>query len=87
MEKYKPHIGDKIVGFIFKDKIHIAISYIVWSFIYKIIDMNTMEWFGKGIFVTKGEPWEFLVMSVLAFFILSWIVMGIFSLLTGKWQG
>lgn len=85
MEKYKPHIGDKIVGFIFKDKIHIAISYIVWSFIYKIIDMNTMEWFGKGIFVTKGEPWEFLVMSVLAFFILSWIVMGIFSLLTGKW--
>ena len=85
MEKYKPHIGDKIVGFIFKDKIHIAISYIVWSFIYKIIDMNTMQWFGKGIFVTKGEPWEFLVMSVLAFFILSWIVMGIFSLLTGKW--
>ena len=84
MEKYKPHIGDKIVGFIFKDKIHIAISYIVWSFIYKIIDMNTMEWFGKGIFVTKGEPWEFLVMSVLAFFILSWIVMGIFSFLTGK---
>ena len=85
MEKYKPHIGDKIVGFIFKDKIHIAISYIVWSFIYKIIDMNTIQWFGKGIFVTKGEPWEFLVMSVLAFFILSWIVMGIFSLLTGKW--
>ena len=84
MEKYKPHIGDKIVGFIFKDKIHIAISYIVWSFIYKIIDMNTMQWFGKGIFVTKGEPWEFLVMSVLAFFILSWIVMGIFSFLTGK---
>tara|TARA_B110000967_G_scaffold83308_1_gene85918 strand:+ start:434 stop:706 length:273 start_codon:yes stop_codon:yes gene_type:complete len=84
MEKYKPHIGDKIVGFIFKDKIHIAISYIVWSFIYKIIDMNTIQWFGKGIFVTKGEPWEFLVMSVLAFFILSWIVMGIFSFLTGK---
>jgi len=84
MEKYKPHIGDKIVGFIFKDKIHIAISYIVWSFIYKIIDMNTMQWFGKGIFVTKGEPWEFLVMSVLAFVILSWIVMGIFSFLTGK---
>ena len=84
MEKYKPHIGDKIVGFIFKDKIHIAISYIVWSFIYKIIDMNTIQWFGKGIFVTKGEPWEFLVMSVLAFVILSWIVMGIFSFLTGK---
>jgi len=84
MEKYKPHIGDKIVGFIFKDKIHIAISYIVWSFIYKIIDLNTMQWFGKGIFVTKGEPWEFLVMSVLAFVILSWIVMGIFSFLTGK---
>ena len=46
--------------------------------------MNTIQWFGKGIFVTKGEPWEFLVMSVLAFVILSWIVMGIFSFLTGK---
>jgi len=85
MEKYKPHIGDKIVGFIFKDKIHIAISYIVWSFIYKIIDMNTLQWWGKGIFVTEGEPWEFLLMSIFAFFIISWILMGIFSLLTGRW--
>tara|TARA_R110000803_G_scaffold135079_1_gene202050 strand:+ start:924 stop:1184 length:261 start_codon:yes stop_codon:yes gene_type:complete len=84
MDKYKPHIGDKIVGFIFKDKTHIAISYIVWSLIYKIIDMNTIQWFGKGIFVTKGEPWEFLFMSVIAFFIISWVVMGIFSFLTGK---
>jgi hypothetical protein len=84
MEKYKPHIGDKIVGFIFKDKIHIAISYIVWSFIYKIIDMNTLQWFGKGIFVTKGEPWEFLFMSIIAFFIIAGGIMGIFSFLTGK---
>ena len=84
MEKNKPHIGDKIVGFIFKDKIHIAISYIVWSFIYKIIDMSTIQWFGKGIFVTKGEPWEFLFMSVIAFFIIVGGIMGIFSFLTGK---
>ena len=67
MEKYKPHIGDKIVGFIFKDK-----------------DLNTMQWFGKGMFVTEGEPWEFLVMSVIAFFIIVGGIMGIFSFLTGK---
>ena len=87
MEKYKPHIGDKIVGFIFKDKIHIAISYIVWSFIYKIIDMNTMQWFGKGIFITEGGVLGFFFMAVIAFFIIAWAVLGIYDLLTvGEWK-
>ena len=85
MEKDKSTKVTGLTAWVIKDKKNVAISYVVWCFIYKIIDMNTMQWFGKGIFVTKGEPWEFLVMSVLAFFILSWIVMGIFSLLTGKW--
>ena len=84
MEKDKSTKVTGLTAWVIKDKKNVAISYVVWCFIYKIIDMNTMQWFGKGIFVTKGEPWEFLVMSVLAFVILSWIVMGIFSFLTGK---
>ena len=43
-----------------------------------------MQWFGKGMFVTEGEPWEFLVMSVIAFIIIVGGIMGILSLLTGK---
>ena len=45
---------------------HAWIFGIAGLFIYKIIDMNTFQWFGKTIFITNGASiLEFLVCTVL----------------------
>ena len=45
---------------------HAWIFGIAALFIYKIIDMNTVQWFGKTIFITNdANILEFLVCSVL----------------------
>jgi len=79
MVKYKAHIGDKVVGYIFKNKIHSAISFTVWSTIYKIIDMNTLQWFGKNIFV-DGNVLGFLFTSAFSFCVFAFIFGSIFNL-------
>jgi len=84
MDKYKSHIGDRVVGYLFKNKTHSAISFIAWSIIYKIIDMNTLQWFGKGMFITEGGVLSFLFMSVVAFCFIVFILDLIYHLLIGK---
>jgi len=83
MNKYQPHIGDKAVGYLFKNKIHFAISFIIWSIIYKIIDMNTLQWFGRDIFV-DGNVLGFFVASAFAFCLLGFIVGSILNLFIGE---
>lgn len=62
--KYKPDAADKFIGFFFDTKLRFALSFIGWSIIYKIIDMNTLQWFGKDIFIRDGNILEFIVCSV-----------------------
>ena len=66
MPEYKQKFGDKLWGFFFNTKLRFAITFICWSFIYKIIDMNTLQWFGKDIFI-DGGIFGFCVASVFAF--------------------
>jgi|TARA_B110000259_G_C13655162_1_gene258005 hypothetical protein len=87
MEKDKSTKVTGLTAWIIKDKKNVAISYVVWCFVYKIIDMNTMQWFGKGIFITEGGVLGFFFMAVIAFFIIAWAVLGIYDLLTvGEWK-
>ena len=84
-EKNNTPLGAGIGNWILKDKVTLFISYIVWCLIYKVIDMNTMQWFGKGMFITEGEVWEFFVMAIFAFFVIAWVIGLIHSFFTGKW--
>jgi hypothetical protein len=60
MEKF----GNEILGFLFKNKIYTTISIIIYLVIYKIIDMNTLQWFGDDIFVREGNLLEFFVCGI-----------------------
>ena len=66
-EKYKPDAAVKFIGFFFDTKLRFALSFIGWSIIYKIIDMNTLQWFGKDIFIRDGN---ILIYSLLRWYIL-----------------
>ena len=53
-EKYKQNSADKFLGFLFKDKINGSITFVVYLIIYKIVDMNTIQWFGDDIFIKEN---------------------------------
>jgi len=53
-EKYIQKSADKFLGFLFKNKINGSITFVVYLIIYKIIDMNTIQWFGDDIFIKEN---------------------------------
>ena len=54
MEKHKQNSADKFIGFLFKNKINGSVTFVVYLIIYKIIDMNTIQWFGDDIFIKES---------------------------------
>ena len=54
MEKHKQNFADKFIGFLFKNKINGSVTFVVYLIIYKIIDMNTIQWFGDDIFIKES---------------------------------
>jgi hypothetical protein len=58
---------NKILEYMFKNKLNTAITFIVYLLICKVIDMNTIQWFGDEIFIdpSKGNVIEFIVCSIL----------------------
>ena len=61
---------------------HAWIFGIAGLFIYKIIDMNTIQWFGETIFITNNSSiLGFLVCAVLFWSIIILIVVGILQIL------
>ena len=57
----------RILEYMFKNKLNTAITFIVYLLICKVIDMNTIQWFGDEIFIDprKGNVIEFIVCSIL----------------------
>ena len=57
---------NKILEYMFKNKLNTAITFIVYLLICKVIDMNTIQWFGDEIFFdpSKGNIIEFIVCYV-----------------------
>ena len=58
---------NNILEYAFKNKLNTAITFIVYLLICKVIDMNTIQWFGDEIFIdpSKGNVIEFIVCSIL----------------------
>jgi len=56
---------DNILGYVFKNKLNAAIAGVVYLLIYKVIDMNTIQWFGDDIFIRNGNVLEFIVCAAL----------------------
>lgn len=81
--EYKPNSADRFIDKIAGTKIKAIISFIVWSIIYKIIDMNTLQWFGKNIFV-DGNVLGFFVASAFALSIVVLVLGTIYKLMTGQ---
>ena len=81
--EYKPNSADRFIDKIAGTKIKAVISFIVWSIIYKIIDMNTLQWFGKNIFV-DGNVLGFFVASAFALSIVVLVLGTIYKLMTGQ---
>ena len=54
---------NKILEYPLKNKITTSITFIVYLLIYKVIDMNTMQWFGDDIFIRNGNLLEFIVVA------------------------
>ena len=79
----KPDIAERFIEKIAGTKIKAAISFIIWSIIYKIIDMNTLQWFGKNIFV-DGNVLGFFVASAFALSIVVLVLGTIYKLVTGQ---
>ena len=54
---------NKILEYAFKNKLNTSITGVVYLLIYKVIDMNTMQWFGDDIFIRNGNLLEFIVVA------------------------
>tara|TARA_A100001015_G_C14971319_1_gene705258 strand:- start:24 stop:290 length:267 start_codon:yes stop_codon:yes gene_type:complete len=78
---------NEILAKLFPNKIVNTLWFIGWCFIYKLIDMNTLQWFGKDMFI-RGSGWGdfigFFVASAFALSVVLFCLMGIYSLITGK---
>jgi len=88
-ENKQQDLADKFVGFIFKNKVSAIITFFVWSVIYKIVDLNTLQWFGKDMFIKSDmEPWgnlaAFIVCSAFSFSVVFLVVVHIYGFFTGK---
>ena len=55
---------NKILEYPLKNKITTSITFIVYLLIYKVIDMNTIQWFGDDMFIREGNILEFIVVAV-----------------------
>jgi len=55
---------NKILEYPLKNKITTSITGVIYLLIYKVIDMNTIQWFGDGMFITEGNIIEFIVAAV-----------------------
>ena len=76
MKDKKQSTMDRILNYMFENKLNTSITCIVYLLICKIIDMNTIQWFGDEIFIdpSKGNILEFIVVYV---FFGSCVVVGI----------
>jgi hypothetical protein len=54
---------NKILEYAFKNKLNTSITGVVYLLIYKVIDMNTIQWFGDDIFIREGNILEFIVVA------------------------
>jgi hypothetical protein len=64
MTDKKNNTINNILGYAFKNKINTSITGVIYLLIYKVIDMNTIQWFGDGMFITEGNILEFIVAAV-----------------------
>ena len=74
MKDKKQATMDRVLEYMFKNKLNTTITFIVYLLICKVIDMNTIQWFGDDIFIREGNILEFIVCYV---FFGSCIVVGI----------
>ena len=69
---------NNILEYAFKNKLNTSITGVIYLLIYKVIDMNTLQWFGDDIFIRNGNVLVFIVCAIvwgsLIIFILSIIV-------------
>ena len=56
---------NNILGYVFKNKLNASIAGVVYLLIYKVIDMNTIQWFGDDIFIRNGNVFEFILCAAL----------------------
>ena len=54
---------NNILEYAFKNKLNTSITGVVYLLIYKVIVMNTMQWFGDDIFIRNGNLLEFIVVA------------------------
>ena len=64
MKDEKQSTINKILIYAFKNKLNASITGVVYLLIYKVIDMNTIQWFGDDIFIRNGNILEFIVAAV-----------------------
>lgn len=64
MTDKKDNTINKILEYMFKNKLNAFITGIVYLLICKVIDMNTIQWFGDDIFIREGNILEFIVSYV-----------------------
>ena len=73
---------------LFPNKIVATIWFIGWSMIYKLIDMNTLQWFGKTFPIKGGmgliDIPAFFIVSAFALSAVVLILGPIYSVITGK---
>ena len=65
MKDKKQSTMNRVLEYMFKNKLNSAITFIIYLLICKIIDMNTIQWFGDDIFIREGNILEFIVCYVL----------------------
>ena len=64
MKDKKQSTMDRILNYMFENKLNTSITCIVYLLICKVIDMNTIQWFGDDIFIRNGNVLEFIVAAV-----------------------
>ena len=76
MKDKKQSTMDRILNYMFENRLNTTITCILYMLICKVIDMNTIQWFGDEIFIdpSKGNILEFIVVYT---FFGSCVVVGI----------
>ena len=84
-EKYIQKSADKFLGFLFKNKINGSITFVVYLIIYKIVDMNTIQWFGDDIFLKNDSNFFEFAACAIGLGSIVFLVLGtIYKILTGQ---
>ena len=86
MKDKKQRTIDRILEYMFKNKLNTSITCIGYLLICKVIDMNTIQWFGDEIFIdpSKGNVIEFIVCSILFGSFVIFVIAVISDALKGK---